>query len=191
MKPKNSSESVLQYPRQEIAVVEKFIREHDGEFTKQSLWSRVSEKMAQQTFDVILGFLVDRQKISVGRDGKICSALNPEQARKRRADNLATEKAAHQGDSQTKSRWSKREEANAITCFAFRNGFIEELHAGKSSKLLENPELSRITDAEMKKLMIEASQKMAELLRVKESDPEKYWRLIADFNETHCKCWEK
>ena len=191
MKPKNPSEGVLQYPRQEIAVAEKFIREHDGQFTKQGLWSHLSEKMSQQTFDVILGFLVDLQKISVGRDGEIRLASNPEQANKSSADRLASGRAAHQGDPKTKNRWSKREEANAITCFAFRNGFIEELHAGKTSQLLENPELSRITDAEMKKLMIEASQKMAELLKLKEEAPEEYWRLIASFNERYCKNWEK
>ena len=30
-----------------------------------------------------------------------------------------------------------REEANALTCCAYRNGTIEELHAGKHSALLE------------------------------------------------------
>jgi len=37
-----------------------------------------------------------------------------------------------------------REEANALTCCAFRNGYIEKLHAGKHSALLETPGLSRI-----------------------------------------------
>jgi hypothetical protein len=54
-----------------------------------------------------------------------------------------------------------REEANALTCCAFRNGFIEELDAGKYSELLEKPELSRITDSEMKKLMVGASSALA------------------------------
>ncbi len=87
--------------------------------------------------------------------------------------------------------WTKREEANALTCCAFRNGFIEELHAGKHSELLENPELSRITDAEMKKLMIGASAKLAELLAMKDSDPDKYWNLVKYFNEAYCSRWEK
>jgi hypothetical protein len=50
-----------------------------------------------------------------------------------------------------------RVEANAITCWAFRNGYLEELHAGKYSELLEQPGLSRFTDTEMKKLMIGTS----------------------------------
>ena len=90
-----------------------------------------------------------------------------------------------------KHTWTYREEANALTCCAFRNGYIEELHAGKHSELLEKPELSRITDAEMKKLMIGASTKLAELLTIKEADPDKYWRLIEHFNEAYCRRWEK
>jgi len=70
-----------------------------------------------------------------------------------------------------------REEANALTCCAFRNGYIEELHAGKHSELLERNELSRIKDDEMKKLMIGTSAKLAELLAMKETKTNEYWRL--------------
>ena len=51
------------------------------------------------------------------------------------------------------------DEANALTACAFRNGFLEDLHAGKSSELLTQPGLSRISDEEMRKLMIQASAK--------------------------------
>ena len=84
-----------------------------------------------------------------------------------------------------------REEANALTCCAFRNGYIEDLHAGKHSELLEQPGLSRITDAEMKKLMIGASAKLAELLAMKETNPDEYWRQLNFFNENFCGHWEK
>lgn len=84
-----------------------------------------------------------------------------------------------------------REEANALTCCAFRNGHIEELHAGKHSELLEQPELSRITDAEMKKIMVQASAKLAELLAMKETDPGEYWRQLTYFNQKICGHWEK
>ena len=90
-----------------------------------------------------------------------------------------------------KRQWTIREEANALTCIAFRNGFLEDLHAGKHSELLEKPGLSRITDAEMKKLMIEASATLAELLEMKEANPEKYSRQISFFNENYCKNWDK
>jgi hypothetical protein len=84
-----------------------------------------------------------------------------------------------------------REEANALTCCAFRNGYIEELHAGKHSELLEKPGFSRITDAEMKKLMIGASAKLAELLAMKETKPDEYWKLVKFFNEKYCGRWER
>lgn len=84
-----------------------------------------------------------------------------------------------------------REEANALTCCAFRNSSLEDLHAGKYSELLEKPELSRITDAEMRKLMIEASSKLAELLELKETNPAKYWKHLKFFNDAYCRRWEK
>jgi hypothetical protein len=84
-----------------------------------------------------------------------------------------------------------REVANALTCCAFRNGYIEELHAGKHSALVETPGLSRITDDEMKKLMIGASAKLAELLAMKETNPVEYWRQLTYFNKNYCGKWEK
>ena len=83
-----------------------------------------------------------------------------------------------------------REEANAITVWAFRNGYIEELHTGKYSELLEKPGLSRITDAEMKKLNIGISTKIAEALEMKEKNPDAYWEKIEFFSE-YCRNWEK
>jgi hypothetical protein len=50
-----------------------------------------------------------------------------------------------------------RDFANVLVVGAFRNGFIETLHAGNDSDLLADPTLSRITDLEMKKLNIETS----------------------------------
>jgi len=85
--------------------------------------------------------------------------------------------------------WTIREEANALTCCAFQNGYIEDLHAGKYSELLHNPELSRISDDEMKKLMIEASAKLADLLTLKEAKPDEYY--VQSFNENYCGRWEK
>lgn len=84
-----------------------------------------------------------------------------------------------------------REEANAITCYAFRNGFIENLHAGEPLDKLEDSKWSRITDAEMKKLMIEASERIARLLTLKEKNPEEYWRIIAWQNRAYTKRWNK
>ncbi len=84
-----------------------------------------------------------------------------------------------------------RDEANAIVACAFRNGPLENLHAGKYSELLENEDLSRITDAEMKVLMIAACEKVAELLQLKETDFDRYVAFITKFHRTYCKRWER
>lgn len=84
-----------------------------------------------------------------------------------------------------------RDEANALTALAFRNGFIEELHAGQPSPLLEQPGLSRITDAEMKKIMIEASEKLARMLALKRDDPDRYEAAIRDYHERYCRNWKR
>ena len=84
-----------------------------------------------------------------------------------------------------------RDEANALTAFAFRNGFIEELHAGKYSALLEEPSYSRITDTEMRRLMIEASAKLAEMLKLKQSDPAKYAAAIRVYHQNYCRTWKR
>lgn len=88
-------------------------------------------------------------------------------------------------------RFSRRDEANAIVAYAFRNGPIENLHAGKYSKLLEDSSLCRITDPEMKSLMLSACEKMEELLRLKESEPDKYEKTIRWFNSEYCKGWDR
>ncbi|MBI3466448.1 MAG: hypothetical protein HY000_25830 [Planctomycetes bacterium] len=84
-----------------------------------------------------------------------------------------------------------RDDANAIVAYAFRNGPIENLHAGKYSELLERKELSRITDAEMKTLMISACEKVEELLRLKESDRKKYTAFILKYNLDFCRRWDR
>jgi len=45
-------------------------------------------------------------------------------------------------------------EAKAITAFAFRNGPIEDLHAGKAcAACAGRPEFSHVSDEEMKRIM--------------------------------------
>jgi hypothetical protein len=84
-----------------------------------------------------------------------------------------------------------RDEANAIVAYAFRNGQIEDLHAVKSSELLDNPELSRITDDEMKAVMLNACQCVEKLLREKQDDPAAYYPKMMDYNQRYCRPWER
>ena len=84
-----------------------------------------------------------------------------------------------------------RDEANALVAFAFRNGPIENLHAGEYSELLENKALSRITDPEMKEIMIDACERLSELLRMKETHPEAYDAFVKDYNVKYCWQWAR
>jgi nitrogen fixation-related uncharacterized protein len=84
-----------------------------------------------------------------------------------------------------------RDEANAIVAWALRNGRLEDLHAGEHSKLLEDDSLSRITDAEMKELMLSACDRVEALLRLKESDPKKYDAMIKGYNVLYCGQWAR
>jgi hypothetical protein len=87
-------------------------------------------------------------------------------------------------------KFTYRDQANVLTLLAFRNGPIEDLHAGKYSTLLEDQELSRITDEEMKRIMIAASAKLAELLELRDSDPEAFAQLLS-VNWRQVKRWER
>ena len=88
------------------------------------------------------------------------------------------------------AKFTYRDQANVMTLLAFRNGPIEDLHAGKYSPLLEDSSLSRITDEEMKTLMIAASTKLAELLDLRDNDPEDFARVLAA-NWRQVKHWER
>jgi hypothetical protein len=87
--------------------------------------------------------------------------------------------------------FNERDEANALIAMAVRNGPIENLHAGKYSSLLEDDSLSRITDEEMKALMINATQMLAALMRIKHDDPELYHRWVRTYGMMYCRAWER
>lgn len=79
----------------------------------------------------------------------------------------------------------------ALVAWAFRNGPLEDLHAGKHSPLLEDPTLSRITDAEMKELMLTACRQLAKLLELKETSPVEYGYQIRSYGKRYCQRWER
>ncbi len=84
-----------------------------------------------------------------------------------------------------------RDEANAIVAHAFRNGPIEDLHAGKQSELLKDSSLSRLTDDEMKEIMIFACQKVAKLLVMREKCIDEYIDFVMFSKRTFCSQWER
>jgi len=87
--------------------------------------------------------------------------------------------------------FNHRDEANVLIAMAVRNGPIEDLHAGKWSALLEDKTLSRITDEEMKTIMIAATEVLAKLLRLRAEDPDEYRRRVQEFGKMYCRSWER
>jgi len=90
------------------------------------------------------------------------------------------------GASEESDDFTLRDEANGICAYAFRNGFVEDIHASVDSD--GGP---RITDPEMKRLMIEGSTKPAKLLEMKQNEPEQYARFIRNYGRMYCYNWER
>jgi hypothetical protein len=82
-------------------------------------------------------------------------------------------------------------EAKAIVALAFRNGPIEDLHAGKPCPACRGAVgVSRITDAEMRLIMKNAVNVVHELLRLKEGEAGGYDRQIA-FGARCAAAWDE
>lgn len=64
-----------------ILMVEKTARKYSGELGKYQLWKKLPRKMMYQTFQTILSYLEDSNKIIV-RDDKIVWVWDPEGVRK-------------------------------------------------------------------------------------------------------------
>lgn len=70
---------ILHYPQLDtVLMVEEFIKEHSGEYRKKELWQKLPKKMMYQTFQVILAYLFDSNKISIDSEGKIGWIWDPE-----------------------------------------------------------------------------------------------------------------
>jgi hypothetical protein len=81
-------------------------------------------------------------------------------------------------------------EAKAIVALAFRNGFIEELHAGKTCPVCNgNSEYSRTSDEEMKKIMKSAVNKVYSLLWERVNDSSAYLKSAA-FGLRYAEHWD-
>jgi len=71
-----------------------------------------------------------------------------------------------------------RDEANALVAYAVRNGPIEDMH-------------ERITQEEMKTLMLYACEHLDVMLTVKERNPDTYGRWVRAYAMAHCSEWER
>lgn len=81
-------------------------------------------------------------------------------------------------------------EAKTITALAFRNGPIEDLHAGKACSVCQgNPEFSRISNDEMKRIMKAAVNAVYRLLWQRDHDPEAYLKSLT-LGERYTTSWD-
>ena len=82
-------------------------------------------------------------------------------------------------------------EAKAIVALAFRNGPIENIHAGSPCPACSGQAgYSRITDVEMKAIMRNAVNKLYALLLLKSSNHDKYESEIR-FSERYTANWDE
>ncbi|MDK2908201.1 MAG: hypothetical protein PWQ87_659 [Candidatus Woesearchaeota archaeon] len=77
------TQNVLHYPRLDtVLMVEDFIREHSGEFTKKGIWKNLPRKVMYQTFCIIFDYLLDSGKIAQDKEGKVGWIWDPEGVKK-------------------------------------------------------------------------------------------------------------
>ena len=82
-------------------------------------------------------------------------------------------------------------EADSLVALAFRNGPIEDVHAGKECPICAgNSEYSHITQAEMKNIMKQAVDTVYKLLWLEQNDPEKYEAAL-EFGNRHTRFWDE
>jgi hypothetical protein len=82
-------------------------------------------------------------------------------------------------------------EAKALVAVAFRNGPLENLHAGQPCPTCsQDPGYSRITQSEMRGLMKYAVNVLARLLALRREDSKTYYQLIGWENLNYAQCWD-
>jgi hypothetical protein len=82
-------------------------------------------------------------------------------------------------------------EAKAIVALAFRNGLIEDVHAGKVCPTCNGkPEYSHITPGEMRSITKNAVDHLYTYLLLKENDKAAYDSLLT-FGEKYTRAWDE
>ncbi len=74
----NVEEIITRSPRLDtVVMVEKFIKEYSGDFKKTALFNKLPKKIMWGTFNVILKYLWDSNKIGIDKNGYIVYIWNP------------------------------------------------------------------------------------------------------------------
>ena len=78
----NIEKIITRSPRLEtVVMVEQFIQEHSGEFKKTELFNKLPKKMMWGTFNLLLKYLWDNNKIGIDRKGFVVYVWNPKVAK--------------------------------------------------------------------------------------------------------------
>ena len=78
----NTSEIITRSPRLEtVIMVEKYIKAKSGDFKKTELFNSLPKKMMWGTFNVILEYLWENNKIGIDKNGFVIYIWNPESAK--------------------------------------------------------------------------------------------------------------
>lgn len=74
----NVGNIITRSPRLEtVIMVEKFIEDNSGEYRKTELFNQLPKKMMWGTFNVILQYLYDNNKIGIDKNGFVVYIWNP------------------------------------------------------------------------------------------------------------------
>jgi hypothetical protein len=75
----NLSEIITRSPRLEtVIMVERFIEKYSGEYKKTELFNKLPKKMMWGTFNVILNYLAESNKIGMDKNGYVIYIWSPE-----------------------------------------------------------------------------------------------------------------
>ena len=80
----NNNEMARSPTLQTVFMVEKFIDENSGEYTKTQLFKNLPKKVMWQTFQVIMEYLENINKIVYDKEGYVVYIWNPKLAEKLR-----------------------------------------------------------------------------------------------------------
>jgi hypothetical protein len=109
----------------------------------------------------------------------------------RAARKLGTQKRSLSAENISRALPELGREAKALVALAFRNGPIEDVHAGKRCPTCHGKkQFSHITQAEMREIMKTAVDRLYTFLVVKQSDHDAYEGLL-NFGELYTREWDE
>jgi len=77
----NTEDIITRMPRLDtVIMVERFIKEHSGDFKKTELFNSLPKKVMWGTFNIILSYLVENNKIGIDNSDYVIYTWNPKLA---------------------------------------------------------------------------------------------------------------